>query len=239
MTEHTVAGRAARHVIFNADDLGASVGINRGILDAHRRGVVTSASLMVTGRAVDDAVRLVSDHQALAIGLHWDVWGEDERAFDLGDATAVRGEFRRQLDRFADLTGSGPTHVDSHKHAHLDPRVFPIVADEVADLDVPVRGDGRVEFVGGFYAQWEWGTTDLGHVTVDALARILATETPGPWTEISCHPGYRSPDFESVYLAEREVELATLTDPDVVAVIGRAGLVLRSFRDVPRSGRVG
>jgi len=31
-----------RHVIFNADDFGASTGINRGIIEAHLRGVVTS-----------------------------------------------------------------------------------------------------------------------------------------------------------------------------------------------------
>src|SRR5207245_894270 len=67
-----------RYLIVNADDFGASTGINRGILACHTDGVVSSASLMVTGRAVSDAVSLSRDHPGLAIGLHWDVWGEDE-----------------------------------------------------------------------------------------------------------------------------------------------------------------
>ena len=75
---------------------------------------------MVTGRAVHEAVALAADNPDLAVGLHWDVWGEDEREFDLSDHAAVRDEFRRQLDAFGDLMGRGPTHIDSHRHAHLE-----------------------------------------------------------------------------------------------------------------------
>ena len=228
-----VASPAGRAIVVNADDFGGSTGINRGIAEGHEDGIVTSASLMVTGRAVDEAVALAGDHPNLAVGLHWDVWGEDERAFDLGDETAVRSEFRRQLDAFGDRMGRPPTHVDSHKHAHLDPRVLPIVLDEVAGLGIPVRGDGRVDFVGGFYAQWEWQVTDLEHVSVAALVGILNAEVTAPWTEISCHPGHISADFTSVYLAEREAELATLCDPAVRRAIDRQGLRLASFADVP------
>jgi chitin disaccharide deacetylase len=224
---------APRYVVFNADDFGASSGVNRGIVEGHRNGVVTSASLMVTGRAADEGRRLAGEHPELAVGLHFDVWGEDERAFDLGDERGVRREFRRQLDAFGDLMGASPTHVDSHKHAHLDPRAFEIVTHEVAELGIPVRGDGRVCFVGGFYAQWEWGQTDLEHVSFGALEGILRDETPEPWTEVSCHPGYVSADFTSVYLAEREAELATLCDPAVRVLLGELGLTLASFADVP------
>ena len=54
------------------------------------------------------------------------------------------------------------------------------------------------------------------------------------WTEISCHPGYRSPNYESAYMAEREVEVRALTDPRVRATIGEEGIRLRSYADVPR-----
>jgi len=113
------------------------------------------------------------------------------------------------------------------------------VIEEVAELGIPVRGDGRVTFVGGFYAQWEWGQADLEHVSLDALHGILRDETTDPWTEVSCHPGYLSPDFTSVYLAEREAELATLCDPAVPALLRAAGLVLASFADVPARNAVG
>src|SRR5207248_8468873 len=165
-----------RAVIFNADDFGASTGINRGVVEAHMRGVVTSASLMVTGRVAREAAAMAADHPDLAVGLHWDVWGEDERSFDLGDERAVRAEISRQLDDFVAMLDRPPTHVDSHKHAHLDPRVLPLMLELVAPFGVPVRGDGLVTFVGGFYAQWEGQVTELEHVSGTALQAILRYE---------------------------------------------------------------
>ncbi len=51
-----------KYLIVNADDFGASTGVNQRILECHTRGVVTSASLMVTGRAVGKAVSMSHDH---------------------------------------------------------------------------------------------------------------------------------------------------------------------------------
>jgi predicted glycoside hydrolase/deacetylase ChbG (UPF0249 family) len=221
----------ARRVIVNADDFGASTGVNRGVIDAHRRGVVTSASLMVTGRAATEAATLARDNPTLSLGLHWDVWGEDERTFDVEDGQAVAAEFSRQLDAFHRLVGRLPTHVDSHKHAHLLPETYPVISGLVTPLDVPLRGDGAVAYIGGFYAQWEWLVTDLAHVSVGFLQQLLAQEVTGPWTEIACHPGYVSDDFPSPYLWEREHELATLTDPAIRTTIEQLGLRLCSYPD--------
>ena len=59
-----------RHLIVNADDFGLSPAINRGIIAAHRNGIVTSASLMVNGPAFENAVALAQENPALDIGLH-------------------------------------------------------------------------------------------------------------------------------------------------------------------------
>ncbi|MCX5661281.1 MAG: ChbG/HpnK family deacetylase [Planctomycetota bacterium] len=221
----------ARNLIFNADDFGASVGVNRGIVECHTRGVLTSTGLMVTGRAVDEAVAMSRDNPKLAIGLHWDVWGEDEREFDLSNTQAVRDEFRRQFDEFIRLMGRLPTHIDSHRHAHREREAFSTFLELVAGTGVPLRGDGQVNFVGGFYAQWEWMVTDLAHVSVDALEGMLRKEVPEGWTEFSCHPGYVSDDYTAVYLAEREAEVRTLVDPRIKKVIGEEGIQLRSYAD--------
>ena len=87
-----------RFLVVNADDFGYSPGINRGILECHTNGIVTSTSCMVTGYAVEEAAAISADHPDLSVGLHWDVFGEDERTFDLEDVGAVRDEFNRQLD---------------------------------------------------------------------------------------------------------------------------------------------
>ena len=220
---------APRTVIFNADDFGASTGVNRGIVDCHVGGVLTSTSMMVTGSAVEEAVELSREHPDLAIGLHWDVYGEDERDFDMSDERAIRDEFARQLDAFHELMGRGPTHVDSHRHAHRE--AFEVFRELVEPLGVPLRGDGTVNWVGGFYAQWEWGVTELEHVSVAALQRMLREEAADGWTEFSCHPGYRSPGYRAMYLMEREEEVRTLTDPRVRQTIDDLGLELASYAD--------
>jgi chitin disaccharide deacetylase len=227
----------AKYLIVNADDFGASTGVNRGILECHTGGIVTSTSLMVTGRAVREAVAVSHDRPALAVGLHWDVCGEDERDFDLEDVAAVRDEFRRQLDEFHRLLGRMPTHVDSHRHAHREDHLLPLFRELVAPFGVPLRDDGRVRFVGGFYAQWEWLVTNLEYVSVPFLQRMLREEVAEGWTEFSCHPGYRSPDFSSVYLVEREAEVRTLTDPRIRQNIEELGIRLVSYADYGALGR--
>jgi predicted glycoside hydrolase/deacetylase ChbG (UPF0249 family) len=220
-----------KHLIFNADDFGLSTGINRGIIACHLNGVVTSTSLMVTGRAVHEAVALSRDHPALSIGLHWDVWGEDERDFDLTDIKLVRTEFQRQLDEFDRLLGRMPTHVDSHRHAHKREDLMPIFKELVEPLEIPLRDDGSVRFVGGFYAQWEWKVTNLSYVSVEFLQKMLSDEVGDGWTEFSCHPGYLSIDYAGPYSFEREAEVETLTDPRVRATIDDLGIHLASYAD--------
>jgi chitin disaccharide deacetylase len=226
-----------RRLIVNADDFGASEGINRGIVECHERGILTSTSLMVTGAAVGQAIELARAHPDLAIGLHWDVWGEDEREFDTSDIPAVREEFARQLEEFRRLMDRDPTHVDSHRHAHRTERLMPVFEELVAPLAVPLRGDGTVTFVGGFYAQWEWGVTELEHVSVPALQRMLREEVAEGWTEFSCHPGYPSPGYGAMYLEERVEEVRTLADPRVRETIEELGIRLCSYADVTSVAR--
>ncbi len=59
-----------RLAIVNADDFGLSLGVNRGIIEAHRRGIVTTASLLANGAALDDAIRQIRTHPDLGVGIH-------------------------------------------------------------------------------------------------------------------------------------------------------------------------
>jgi chitin disaccharide deacetylase len=220
-----------KYLIVNADDFGASRGVNRGILECHTSGVVTSTSLMVTGRAVHEAVAMSHDHPGLSVGLHWDVFGEGERQFDLSDLPAVRSEFRRQVEEFYRLIGRMPTHIDSHHHLHRRTELLPVFRELVEPLGVPLRGETEVRFIGGFYAQWEWMITNLEYVSVPRLQCMLREEVAEGWTELSCHPGYVSPDFTSVYLQEREAEVRTLTEPCISETIEMLGIRLVNYTD--------
>ena len=220
----------ARHLIINADDFGATDGINQAIADCHRAGTVTSASLMVEGEAAEHAAALARELPKLAVGLHWvGDWSGAE--VDTGDTAAVARELGRQLAIFDRLVHRPPTHLDSHHHLHREPAAIVAFAATGQRLGIPVRGDGLVHFVGGFYGQWEWKVTELAHVSVPALQGILRDEVPDGWTELSCHPGYVTSQLDSVYRIEREAEVRTLTDPAIAATIDELGIELASYAD--------
>src|SRR2546430_6336748 len=65
-----------KYLIVNADDFGASRGINRGIIEAHQRGVLTSTSLLVNAAASGEAAELSRSAPGLSVGLHADVRDE-------------------------------------------------------------------------------------------------------------------------------------------------------------------
>ncbi len=60
----------ARNLIVNADDLGWTAGVNRGIAEAHRNGIVTSASLLANGEEFAEAVELARKTRGLGVGVH-------------------------------------------------------------------------------------------------------------------------------------------------------------------------
>ena len=62
-----------KYLIVNADDFGQSPGVNRGIIAAHQRGIVTSASLMTRWLAAGEASLYAKEHPELSIGLHLDL----------------------------------------------------------------------------------------------------------------------------------------------------------------------
>jgi predicted glycoside hydrolase/deacetylase ChbG (UPF0249 family) len=115
---------------------------------------------------------------------------------------------------------------------------MPVFRELVEPLGVPLRDDGRVRFVGGFYAQWEWMITNLDYVSVPFLQKMIREEVNEGWTEFSCHPGYASPDYTAVYLRERESEVRTLTDVRIRQTIEQLGICLVSYASYPSSDRL-
>src|SRR3954447_11297512 len=140
-----------RLLVINADDFGFAPGVNRGIVEAHRAGSLSSASMMVNTPAFQEAVALArTDAPRLGIGLHLNlVTGrplsavptlvdEATGAFHSlevlarralagqVDATDVRRECDAQLAALR-AAGIAPTHLDSHRHAHVLPGILPAV----------------------------------------------------------------------------------------------------------------
>ena len=211
-------------LIVNGDDFGASRGINRGIVEAHEGGILTSASLLVDGAASAEAAALMRAYPGLSVGLHLEL--------DPVDPEHAAAECERQLARFLELAGEPPTHLDSHHNVHHDPRVLPHVLAQARRDGVPVRGHSRARHMGRFYGQWG-GRTHPEQIGVDGLLRLLDAEIGEGVTELSCHPGYVEPWFRSSYVAEREVEVRTLCDARVRQAIHDREIRLIGFRDLP------
>lgn len=219
-----------RCLIVNADDFGLSAGVTEGILEAHTRGAVTSTSLMVCAPAAEQAAEAARQHPSLSVGLHF----VEREEVDLDDPDQAAESFAHQLERFRELMGADPTHVDSHHHVHSGDRLATF-SRLVAPLRVPLRGSGDVAYIGGFWAQWEPGVTELRYVSPDFLLELVSNEALDGFTELTCHPARITGDFRSSYLAEREAELRTLTRPELKERIEALGVELANYRDWSRN----
>jgi predicted glycoside hydrolase/deacetylase ChbG (UPF0249 family) len=225
-----------KHLIVNADDFGQSPGINRGVIEAHEHGIVTSASLMVRWPAAADAAAWARMHPALGVGLHVDLgewrphgsdWIAAYHVVDGADSDAVALEVNAQLEAFRSLVGRDPTHLDSHQHVHRDEPAGSVLRRLARSLGVPLRHfSPRVRYCGDFYGQDEKGAPLPEYITVDHLLEIIAS-VPDGITELACHPAADA-DLDSQYLSERLLETRALCDPRVKNAT--RSLMLRSFQ---------
>jgi predicted glycoside hydrolase/deacetylase ChbG (UPF0249 family) len=223
-----------RRLVVTADDLGLSPAVNEGVVAAHVGGIVTAASLMVRRPHAPAAADLVRGIGGLSIGLHLELasfevvdgsWLETSRVVDPADAGSVHAELVRQLDRFAELVGRPPDHVDSHHHLHRDEPVASAVLAEAGRLGIPVRDGGGWTYRGDFYGQYGSGTPWPQGITTASLCTIIRSLEPGV-TELACHPATGPDPAHGTYDAERAAELAALTSPDVRRAVDDAGVRL-------------
>lgn len=146
---------AGQPVIFNADDFGRSASINAAVIQAHREGVLTTASLMVNGAAFAQAVELARENPSLGVGLHltlvmgratlpadqlpglvnregWftnnPIAGGMSAFFNTGQRALLKREIAAQIEKFRQ-TGLTMDHVNGHLNFHLHPTVFDLLME--------------------------------------------------------------------------------------------------------------
>ena len=248
-------------LIVNADDFGLSKGQNYGIVEACRHGVVTSTTAMVNGEAIEHAAALSRDLPDLGVGMHF--------VLTLGmPLTAMPGltrdgllgkwiwemaeqgrlpleEIARELDcqfnRFVDLFGREPTHIDSHHHVHMIPAIFPLVAEFARRKGVALRVDRQVVMPGetggnlppttdGFSSAF-YGDEISEALFLSVLDRSVQQGERS--LEVMAHPAFIDNTIrKSAYCWPRLAEMEVLTSTSLKYAIAERGYRLGTFRDL-------
>lgn len=236
-----------KQLIVNADDFGYTPGVNRAIVDASRAsggGIITATSLLANAAAFDDAVTLAWRTPELDIGCHLnlvegrpvapaaDVAGLLDGSGSFAGANGlarallsgrawleqIERECAAQVERVL-AAGIQPSHLDTHQHTHLHPRVAEAVARTARRFGIAwvrrpfesfapagfgklkrrVLASGLKLLTGPFdRAMTAHGMRTPAHFTGFVLTGRLTAESLRPTlellpegvTELMCHPGY-------------------------------------------------
>ena len=168
-----------KFLIINADDFGQAESINRGIIEAHETGMVTSASILANGEAAQSAVEKSRDYPKLGLGIHLSlVYGVPCAPRERVESLLFKeGNFARGYGQFALRYYSGGVklceveyewecqreklgdirlyHLDSHQHLHLLPGLFKTAVKLAKKWDIKIIRvpweNIRVKTKGGTY----------------------------------------------------------------------------------------
>ena len=242
-----------RRLIVNADDFGLTRGVSEGILAAHRHGIVTSTTVLVNS-AIHSAHVARARDCGLGIGLHVNLTlGRpltsapslvDESGRFLRDARwaaarasarEVDAEIAAQVERFMDLFGRPPTHLDTHHHVGMLSPVQESVLALARRLGVPVRSQdaaarARARGAGLLTPDHFFGESGPDAYWTPARTLVHLRALPPGISEFMAHPGWFDDDLAySRYARQREVELIGLGTPAARAAAGALGIRLVHF----------
>lgn len=228
-------------LIVNADDFGLSKGVNYGILEAHKNGIVNSATMLMNGLGTNHAIEMAKEHPSLKVGIHLVVTygnplsknvssliNQDGRfksqaqilaANDL-DLDELEQEWSSQIDAFL-KTGLRPTHIDSHHHIHGLKEFYTVVQYLSDKYQLPVRNISHAfthilsfsdVFLDTFYGEG---------VTPDFFRGLADTIEDGRIVEVMCHPGY----VDHELLRESSYNIARINETSILTSIHLSGKI--------------
>jgi predicted glycoside hydrolase/deacetylase ChbG (UPF0249 family) len=221
-------------LIVNADDFGYSRGINYGIIDAHKNGVVNSATMMMNMPGVSHAVELAKENPSLQVGIHLVLTCGKPLLKDVPTLVNEHGDFKSRNEFFEDKnisldelerewtaqiekfleSGLKPTHFDSHHHVHTVPEFLPVVQKLAQKYNLSARriSENALQGVAPFTDVFLHDFYGEG-VTDDYFEKILTRVQNGQSVEVMCHPGYLDHEIlnNSSYAKDRVKETLILS----------------------------
>ena len=245
-----------RRLIVNADDFGLTRGVSGGILDAHRHGIVTSTTVLVTADVDREQLAMARD-SGLGMGIHVNltlgapltkarslVDGDGRFIRDARRVAAqaavkeVEAEVAAQIERFETLVGRPPTHLDSHHHVGLYAPVAEIVLNAARRLGVAVRSQDARARVRARTIRLATPDHFFGESGPDAYWNLATTlrhlrVLPSGVSEFMTHPGrFDEALAYSRYGRQRETELVGLGTAAARSAAAALGITLCHFGDL-------
>ena len=242
-----------RALIVNADDFGLTRGVSAGILAAHRHGIVTSTTVMIT-LDIDREQLAEARDCGLGLGLHTNLTlgkpltrgrslvdgkgafvRDARRAAARAEARDVRAEVEAQVARFEKLVKRLPTHLDTHHHVGLYAPVRDVVLDVARTLGIPVRSQDaeartRARSFGLRTPDHFFGESGPDAYWSPARTLTMLKLLPPGVSEFMCHPGWFDSDLGySRYGRQREIEMAGLAGAGARGAVAALGIRLQHF----------
>lgn len=243
-----------KYLIINADDFGLSQSINKGILEVFKIGNISSSSLMANMPGFEDAVRHTEKYPTLGVGMHVNLTygspiNSPERVPSLVNEYGVFSyklantweeadisvELKSQWERLM-KAGLNPTHIDSHQHIQMYPKVYKHMVSLANSHNISMRKTIYDPSVGITpHKKIDYFVMDT-YFEGDGISRLLQhiQNLKCGVTEIMCHPGYIDSVVSTVseWTYVREIECRVFSQPIIRELISELGIHLINYREI-------
>ena len=251
-------------LIVNGDDFGISHACNLAIMDCYHEGIMRSASMMTNMPAAEEAAALWKINPGLSVGLHFSLTAgrpiskvkklvKEDGTFNkailrtpsLADPAEIRQELRAQFERFVELNGKYPDHLNSHHGIEVIPEGAQLIQEYSRKYHLPIRrflnkAEGDEEYQVDYQVPVLRMMTTIGGktpVTPEAVIASFSSEdlTGDNIFELVGHPGYV--DCQLLALSSltesRCYDAYTFCNSHLKEWIKSRGIQLITYRDIP------
>ena len=275
-------------LIVHADDFGISEKVNLGILEAYTKGILTSTSLMANGKAFEHAVEICKTFPGMDIGVHLTLV-EENPVSAINEVSSLINEDGRFYKKFIEFSksyfigrinfqelqkeldaqimrvresGVNISHLDSHQHIHMLPKILKITIDLAIKYNIPfIRFPREIPVLGMFLNRDQLirvfemlvlnsfcmfgkfnntlrtdhfaGFFFSGNLNKQNLMNLIRNLPLTGTCELMCHPGFDDPKTQYKHWGYNwSEELKALTDPEVIKLIQDSRIRLISYRQL-------
>ena len=242
-----------KQLIINADDFGMCEGVNLGIIECHKAGILPSTTLMINMPHARQAIEMARNYPLLGIGIHLvltlgqpltlgnksftDENGNFRRPKDYPDGKPIVDpdelyhEWKAQIELFIKMVGRKPTHIDSHHHTHLIESNLKVARKLAEEYDLPLRLDHDINhhyepapLIRGFYGKVDFMKVCEEKLNVEGLHEMM------------CHPAFIDAFLlsNSSYNTDRAFEMDFLRSKEFSQWIKDHGIELINYSKVQK-----